>query len=70
VFLEADDHAHLLGGIGSAGRSDVGRSLYKVVDNDLTGFVLEVVVRERAKRRHIAASHHQSSDETAERSNP
>jgi len=66
VFLEAHDHAQLPGGIGSVRGSDVARSLYKIVDNDLTGFILEVALPQRSKRRRIADSYDQSRGETAE----
>jgi hypothetical protein len=67
MFLQTDDHAHLLGGIGSARRSDVGWSVYKIMDNDLAGFVLEVFLLDRKKRWRVASSYDQR-DEAAERS--
>lgn len=68
MFLEADDQADLPGRIGGGRGSDVGRSLYKVVNDDLAGFIFKVVLLKRAKSRRTGDSHEQSGGETAERS--
>jgi hypothetical protein len=68
VFLETDNHPYLFGWVGHTRGSDVGWSLYEIVDKDLTGFVLEIIFLERAKRRHIATGYDQSSEETPKRS--
>jgi hypothetical protein len=62
VFLEAEDNANLLGGIGSAGGRDMGRGFDDVVENGLTGLVFELGLGGPT------ASHGQDGGETAKRS--